>query len=49
MVGMIYEKLNRRITLCLEHIVTVEFEYLQMHTKETHFYSNGYITQVDLN
>ena len=25
------EKLNRRITLCLEHIVTVGLEYLQMY------------------
>ena len=35
-------------TLCLEHIVTVRLEYLQMHTKETHFYLMD-ITQVDPN
>ena len=37
MVGMILEKLNRQITLCLEHIVIVGLEYLEIHTKETHF------------
>ena len=33
-------EVDRRVTLCLEHIVTVGLEYLQMHrhTKETHFY-----------
>ena len=37
----IEENMSRQITLCQEHIMTVEFPNYKctiMHTKETHFY-----------
>jgi hypothetical protein len=48
----IEENMNRRITLCREHIVTVRFpnyKCILMHIKETHFYLIDTLDQVDLN